>query len=270
MLSSDTAGPPVSPARPAFPYMGGKKLLAKTIIAEIVKVSHDLYGEPFIGGAGVFLRRPEAVKTEVINDLNRDVATFFRVLQRHEQAFFDMLEWRLSGRDEFDRLMKQDPETLTDLERAARFLYLQRMAVGGKVEGRHFGANRMTSSRFNLPRLLPILEEVHERLARVVIECLPFDRFIERYDRPGALFYLDPPYYGCETYYGRGMFARSDFERIAEILRALKGRFILSINDVPPIRELFDGFAMRQIETTYTAGQAKRIPATELLITNGG
>lgn len=268
MLSSDTAGPPVSPARPAYPYMGGKKLLAKTIIAEIVKVPHDLYGEPFIGGAGVFLRRPEAVKTEVINDLNRDVANFFRVLQRHEQAFFDMLKWRLSGRAEFDRLMKQDPETLTDLERAARFLYLQRMAVGGKVEGRHFGANRMTSSRFNLPRLLPILEEVHERLARVVIECLPYDAFLARYDRPGALFYIDPPYHGCENYYGRGMFSRSDFARLAEILRDLKGRFIMSINDVPAIRKLFAGFAMREIDTTYTAGQAKRIPAKELLISN--
>jgi DNA adenine methylase len=268
MLSSDMAGPSVAPTRPAFPYMGGKKLLAKTIIAEIVQVPHDLYGEPFMGGAGVFLRRPAPVKTEVINDLNRDVATFFRVLQRHEQAFFDMLKWRLSGRAEFDRLMRQDPETLTDLERSARFLYLQRMAVGGKVDDRHFGANRMTASRFNLPRLLPILEEIHERLARVVIECLPYEAFLARYDRTGALFYLDPPYYGCESYYGRGMFARSDFARIAEILRGLQGRFIMSINDVPPIRELFDGFAMRQVETTYTGGQAKRVPALELLISN--
>jgi DNA adenine methylase len=262
------AGPSVSPTRPAFPYMGGKKLLAKTIITEIVKIPHDLYGEPFIGGAGVFLRRPAPVKTEVINDLNRDVATFFRVLQRHEQAFFDMLKWRLSGRAEFERLMKQDPETLTDLERSARFLYLQRLAVGGLVADRHFGVTRTGGPRFNLPRLVPVLEEIHERLSHVVIECLPYEAFIARYDRPGALFYLDPPYYGCETYYGRGIFARADFGRLAEILGDIKGRFIMSLNDVPAIREIFSAFALRQVETTYTGGQAQRTPATELLISN--
>jgi DNA adenine methylase len=217
----------------------------------------------------VFLRRPQPVTTEVINDLNKDVATFFRVLQRHEQAFFDMLKWRLSGRAEFDRLMRQDPETLTDLERAARFLYLQRLAMGAKVDGRNFGLSRTTTARFNLPRLLPLLEDVHERLASVVIECLPFDSFIARYDRPGALFYCDPPYYGCEGDYGCGLFVRQDFERLAEILHGIAGRFILSLNDRPEAREIFAGFTLRELSVNYSIPAASnRHPAKELLISN--
>ncbi|HYD06878.1 MAG TPA: DNA adenine methylase [Reyranella sp.] len=262
MLSDNQAGP----ARPAFPYIGGKRFLARTIIAAIAETPHELYAEPFVGAGGVFLRRPEPAKVEVINDRSRDVATFFRVLQRHEQAFLDMLKWQLTSRADFERLLRTDPDTLTDLERAARFLYLQRTGIGAKIDGRNFGVTRTTGARFNLGRLVPIIEEVHQRLSRVVIECLNYDAFILRYDRPGALFYLDPPYYGCENYYGRGLFSRDDFESLAEALRQLRGRFLMSINDVPAIREIFAGFTLREVNVLYTAGQANHSEASELLI----
>lgn len=266
MSSEHEAGrPPVG--RPAFPYIGGKRILARTIIAAIAQIPHELYAEPFVGAGGIFLRRPEPARIEVINDRSRDVATFFRVLQRHEQPFLDMLRWQLSTRADFDRLLATDPKTLTDLERSARFLYLQRLAMAAKVEGRNFAVSRTTPARFNLTRLLPILEDIHERLARVVIECLPFEEFILRYDRPGALFYLDPPYYGCEDYYGRGIFARSDFERLAGILGALQGHFLLSLNDTLGVRRIFASFDLREVATTYSAGQANHHKARELLIT---
>lgn len=259
-------GPSQSLGARAFPYIGGKRFLARTIIAAIAEIPHELYAEAFVGAGGVFLRRPVPAKVEVINDKSRDVANFFRVLQRHEQAFVDMLRWQLTGRAEFDRLSRADPESLTDLERAARFLYLQRLAMGAKVAGRNYGVSRTTPARFNLTRLMPLLEEIHERLSRVAIECLPFDAFILRYDRPGALFYLDPPYWGCEDYYGRDLFGRPDFERLATVLRELKGRFLLSLNDVPAVREIFAGFRLREVRSLYTAGQANHTVAAELLI----
>src|SRR5690349_21814608 len=118
----------VEPVRPLAKYIGGKRRLAQQVIAAIEKHPHQLYGEAFVGMGGVFLRRRQAPKVEVINDLNSDVATFFRILQRHYQAFMDMLKWQITSRSEFERLRLQDPGTLTDLERAARFLYLQRLA----------------------------------------------------------------------------------------------------------------------------------------------
>ena len=266
--SDDQAGAqPFQVGRPAFPYIGGKRFLARTIIDAIAEIPHELYAEAFVGAGGVFLRRREPARIEIINDRSRDVANFFRVLQRHEQAFLDMLKWQLSARADFERLARTDPETLTDLERAARFIYLQRLAMGGKVLGRSFGVSRTSPARFNLSVLIPVLEELHERLARVVIECLPYEDFLRRYDRADALFYLDPPYYGAETYYGRDLFDRADFERMAEALRGLRGRFLLSVNDVPPIRELFAGFAMRELSVTYTAPAGSNAHrARELLI----
>src|SRR5258708_4808327 len=127
---------------------------------------------------GVFFRRRHAPAAEVVNDINRDVATLFRVLQRHYVAFLDMMKFQLTTRAEFERLSATAAETLTDLERAARFLYLQRTAFGGKVAGRNFAISRDRPGRFDITRLVPMLEEVHTRLAGVVIECLPWQEFI--------------------------------------------------------------------------------------------
>lgn len=262
---------PISPVAPAAGYQGGKRNLARRICAIIETVDHDGYAEPFVGMGGIFLRRSARPRAEIINDISGDVATFFRVLQEHYPYLIDTLRWRVTSRAEFDRLMKQDPATLTDLRRAARFLYVQRLAFGGKIRGRNFGVDKVGGARFNIAKIEPMLADIHDRLAGVVIEQLPFADFIRRYDRPGMLFYLDPPYWDCENDYGAGVFSKSDFTRLANLMRAGAGKFLLSLNDTPGVRETFAGLAMQEIDTTYTmataaTGAGKRVG--ELLISN--
>ena len=96
-----------------------------------------------------------------------------------------------------------------------------------------------------------MLADLHERLAGVVIERLPYADLIRRYDGPDVLFYLDPPYVGCEGDYGAG-FERADFERLADQVAGIAGRFILSINDTPLAREVFGRFAIEEVPVTYT------------------
>ena len=256
---------PVEPVRPAAGYVGGKKQLARRLSGMIAAIPHGVYAEAFVGMGGVFFRRAQAPKVEVINDLNRDVATFFRCLQVHYQALMDMLRWQLTSRDEFERLLGQDPERLTDLQRAARFLYLQKLAFGGKVAGRNFGTG-IQPARFDINRLAPLLADVHERLSGVWIECLPWEQFLERWDRPETLFFLDPPYHGSEHYYGRGLFERADYERLAAALKALRGRFLMTLNDHPEVRRIFSGFPMEAAEVTYTVGSGNTTKAGELII----
>lgn len=243
---------PVQPCVPVAPWQGGKRNLARRITRILDSTPHSLYAEPFVGMGGIFLRRTMRPRAEVINDRGRDIANLFRILQRHYPQFLDTLRFQLTTRAEFERLVATPPDTLTDLERAARFLYLQRTAFGGKVSGRNFGVAPDRPGRFNLSTLEPMLEDVHTRLAGVVIECLDYAEFILRYDRPGALFYLDPPYWGCEGDYGKAMFERADFQRLAELLAGLKGRFLMSINDVPEVREIFAGFDQERVEASYT------------------
>lgn len=258
-----------APVRPVAPYLGGKKLLSSRIIDRLQRIPHDVYVEPFVGMGGVFLRRPFRIRHEVINDYNRDVSTLFRVLQRHYVALMDMLRWQLTSRAEFERLKAAEADTLTDLERAARFLYLQRTAFGGKTRGQSFGVSPTTSARFDVSVLGSMLEDVHARLSSVVIECLPWQDCIERYDRPDTLFYLDPPYFGCEKDYNAA-FSRDQFDEMAERLAALKGRFIFSLNDRPDVRRIFQRFMIESVDVTYSVGLKAdaRGKRREVLITN--
>lgn len=259
----------VTPVRPVAAYIGGKRNLAGRLIEMIEAVPHKTYAEPFVGMGGVFFRRKAAPPAEVINDLSRDVSNLFRVLQEHYAFFLQILQFQLTTRAEFERLVATDPETLTDLKRAARFLYLQRTAFGGKVVGQNFGVSRHRGGAFNVNKVASLLEAVHERLADVVIERLPWQAFMARYDTPDTLFYLDPPYFACEGDYGSDLFDRAQFDEMAQVLGRLQGRFILSLNDRPEVREIFAGFEILERQTTYTlSGQAK--PAAELIITGGG
>ena len=258
------------PINPVAPYQGGKRNLARRIIERLSAIPHEIYVEPFVGMGGIFLRRPFRVRAEVINDISMDVTTLFRILQRHYVPFMEMLRWQLTSRVEFERLAAAAADTLTDLERAARFLYLQRTAFGGKVEGRNFGVSPCNPGRFDVTKLAIMLDAVHERLAGVTIERLPFLDLIARYDRPEALFYLDPPYWGCEQDYGAGVFSRVDFQRLADALAKIRGRFVLSLNDQPAVRNIFGRFVMEEVETTYTiAKNPSPTRAGELLITGG-
>jgi len=256
----------VAPVRPAAAYIGGKRNLARRLVSLIETIPHRTYAEPFVGMGGVFLRRRLRPEAEVINDWSQDVATFYRVLQRHYVAFRDMLRFQLTIRSEFERLVRVDPSTLTDMERAARFLYLQKTAFGGKVTGRNFGVSHHQPGRFDVTKLGPMLEDLHGRLSGVVIERLPFDAFIRRYDTPETLFYLDPPYFGCETDYGADLFRRDQFAAMADQLASIKGRFVLSLNDRPEVREIFAGFDIAATKTSYSI-QGGGQTAGEVIIT---
>ncbi|NOW46167.1 DNA adenine methylase [Novosphingobium sp. SG751A] len=260
---------PVAPVRPLAPYIGGKRNLSKRLVERINAVEHATYAEVFVGMGGVFFRRDRRPNAEVINDWSEDVSTFFRVVQRHYQPFMDMLRWQVTSRAGFEKLIALPPDSLTDLERSARFLYLQRLAFGGKVSGRGFGVSLDRPARFDVTKLGPMIEAAHERLAGVVIERLPWADFVARYDRAGTLFYLDPPYHGCEGDYGKGMFGREEFEQMAQVLRRIEGRFILSINDRPEVRRIFAEFQIEEVGVRYTVGGAACSQQARELIISG-
>ena len=260
----------IVPLKGLAPYVGGKRILAPHLVKLIERVPHTTYVEPFAGMGGVFFRRRSRPRVEVINDFSMDVATLFRILQRHYVAFVQMLQWQLTTRAEFERLVRTDPNTLTDLERAARFFYLQKTAFGGKVSGRNFGVSPGERGAFDVTRIIRELETYHERLAGVVIERLPYAEVFARYDRPETLFFVDPPYMGSERYYGANLFGPEDHARLAGLLAGIKGRFILTINDCPKVRELYGRIRVRSRALGYSVGGGKRAKTVRELIVQGG
>lgn len=246
-------------------WLGGKSQLADRIIERMP--DHLAYCEVFAGAAWVLFRKPES-KVEIINDINGELVTLYRCVKHHLAELVQQFRWMLVARDEFDRFMQTPADTLTDIQRSARFYYLARMAFGAKVRGPTFGIAATAPPRLNLLRLEEDLSDAHLRLARVYIENKPYAALIDRFDKPGTLFYVDPPYWGCESDYGVGLFARDDFRRLAEQLGCIKGKFILSLNDRPEVREVFANFNIEAVKTRYSISTKAREPVGEVLITN--
>ena len=244
--------------------VGGKSRLAKRIIELFPE--HVCYAEPFAGGAQVFFHKPHS-KVEVLNDLDGEVVNFFRVCQAHHEELIRCLRYHLASRKWFDMLKATDPVNLTDIQRAVRFFYIRRLAFGGRVRTPTFGYGTTGRPRFRSSRIPDILKAAHERLLDVHIECLPYSEILRRYDRPDTLFYCDPPYWKL-PYYNHNL-RESDFGELAEALGGLKGRFILSLNDVPEIRRLFRSFHILDAELTYSCNRVdKGATGLELLIHN--
>ncbi|MBC7162686.1 MAG: DNA adenine methylase [Immundisolibacter sp.] len=251
-----------------IPWPGGKSRLAPQLM-ELFDSDHTTYVEPFAGAAAMLFLRSEPAKVEVLNDINGELVTLYRVVKHHLDEFVRQFRWQLVAREEFERLLASAPATLTDIQRAARFLFLQKTSFGAKVSGQTFGTDAGSPPRINLLRLEEDLSAAHLRLARVTIEHLPWDACVARYDRPGTFFFCDPPYWQTEGY---GVpFGLDQYQALARTLRSLKGRALLTINDHPDMREVFAGFRQRRLTTRYTIGRSaatKKAPRYELAVMN--
>ena len=247
--------------KPAFPYPGGKSRLLKYILPHIPR--HHTYVEPFCGGAAVLLAKPHS-SYEVINDVNGDMVSFFRYAKFHAPALLAELDGWPASRKNFMDLKAAAP--LTDLQRAARWYWLQVSSFGGK--GKHFGRGR--------DRFIGYDREVHGeriralslRLRKVVIECLDWQKVVDFYDHEDAFFYFDPPYMQCaDTAYAE--WDSAQMRALSLRLRALKAKYLLSVNDSPATREIFAGIPAVELKIKYSlASNPSGNPSGELLVGN--
>lgn len=222
----------------------------------------------FVFGAGVLFKKDPA-PVEILNDLDKELITMYRVVKHHPEEFHKQFKYVLYSRDEFGRLLKVNPETLTDVQRAVRYYYLQRSAFGGKVVGQTFGTAATRPPRMNLFDLEQTLTNAWQRLVSVTIERLDFRALLPRYDRTETFFFLDPPYWKIPGYHHD--FVEQDFRDLAAALAVLKGRFLMTINDTPEIREIFGGFKIEEVSIKYSMSKeavSRGKTRTELMISN--
>jgi DNA adenine methylase len=249
---------------PIFPWMGGKRRMAKHILPEFP--DHECYVEPFCGGAALFFMK-EPSRVEVINDFDGEVVNLYRVVAHHLEELVRQFRWSLVSRVMFDWANMQIPATLTDIQRAARFFYLQQSCFGAKPTGRTFGTATTSPPKLNLLRIEEKLSEAHLRLARTTIEHLDWKECIRRYDREHTLFYLDPPYWETAGY-APGAFNFEQYQAMAELAGSIKGRMVISINDHPQIREVFAGLRLKEVPLRHTVGGHGGKQANELIYFN--
>jgi DNA adenine methylase len=245
-----------------LPWIGGKRRIAKRLAALLPE--HQTYIEPFCGGAQLFFAKPRS-RVEVLNDLDGELVNFLKVCQLHHPELVRYLAFSTSSRKWFENYAALDPATLTDVQRAARFYYLQKHSFGGRIHGQnyHYSVSKPTNYKTDL--IADTLSAVAQRLNRVQLESWPYEKVIERYDRPDTVFYIDPPYVGVPYY--RHNLADDEFPRLAERLANIKGKFLLSINDCELARNAFANFHRRELSLVYTT--SRTVPtATELIFSN--
>jgi len=252
-----------------FGYLGGKSQLSKLIIPLIPE--HTCYVEPFCGAAWVFFKKNPS-KTEILNDLNGELVNLYRVIRDDFGKFVRYFRGIPIAREQFNYFKSQRIDLIDDpIERAARFFYLLRTSYGSKTFKPTLSITHSRPSNLNLLTLKREIMRGQQRLARVYLENLPYFKVIERYDRTDTFFYIDPPYWNCEDYYGEGLFERADFERMRDLLLKIKGKFIMSLNDLPDVRRVFGDFNFKSVTVRYSVqtGSAKIIPRfSEVLISN--
>ena len=239
-------------------WVGGKKQLRKKI-ETLIPEGIGGYIEPFGGAGWVLFLKERWARLEVYNDLDSRLTNLFMQVKFHPEALVRELELMPASRELFDGLVEQPG--LTELQRVARFLYVISRSFGGK--GEHFGRSK-SSGPSSMQAKLRRVHALNERLDKVTIECLPYEDLIAFYDAPGNFFYCDPPYVHGTKYDNAKRF---DHEKLKRVLEGVKGRWLLSYDDCPEVRELYAGCAIVEVEATYTVSGQKQ-KQVELFIRN--
>lgn len=245
-------------------WIGGKRLLRKAILERFPTDKVDRYIEVF-GGAGwvLFGKEKQSGQLEVYNDRDSNLVNLFRCIKFHCGEVQRELDGLLTSREQFFDWMEQvNMRGLTDIQRAARFFYLVKIS---------FGCDRRTyaTSAKTVDNAAAHLDEIKKRLKYVNIENKDFADLISVYDRRSALFYLDPPYVGTESYY-TGNFTLDDHRRLKDVLEGIKGRFILSYGDNPLVWELYAKYRIERVTrpSTLAGNGDNKTPFSEVIIRN--
>ena len=197
-------------------------------------------------GAGwVLFYKDRWADLEIYNDLDGRLVNLFRIVKYHPNALKEELQYLLGSREMFFQFL--NGTFITDIQKAAQFLFLITRSFGGR--GDTFGTVKKSSGGASKSQrnVLEKIDAIHKRLDKVMVENRDFEKLIKQYDFEGAFFYCDPPYTsGC----GYEVTSTADFdhERLRDVLGSIKGRFLLSYDDSPKVRELYKGFEMIEVE----------------------
>lgn len=247
-------------------WVGGKKAIRDEILARFPR-NYKRYIEVFGGAGWVLFHKPPGNDFEVFNDFNGNLVNLYRCVREQPEALRNELRYMLNSRLDFEYMkgMLHSRAVLPDVRRAAYYYALIRYSYAA-------GTSTFGSQPHAMWNNFPLIESAAGRLQKVVIENKDCVKLIRQYDRPESFFYCDPPYYNADQYYEAVSSDGFDHAGLADALLGIKGKFLLSYNDCPEIRALYDrpGIVVEGISRLSNIAQryenGKQYP--ELLISN--
>jgi DNA adenine methylase len=204
---------------------------------------------------------------EVINDANGELITFYRCVRFHQDSLLTELEFVLNSREEFYSFRTQPG--LTDIQRAARWFYRNKVSFGGLLESFGTGALGGGASHASRSARMEVIRALSHRLDSVCIEHLSWEKCVDLYDRPSTFFFLDPPYTSGSVGVYKG-WTNTDVQVLRDKVDKLKGRWLVTLNDTAPIRAIFSGCRIRAVDRAIgiEAKGARGRRYKELIITS--
>ena len=261
----------------------GNKSAILHILYALFPLKYGRFIDVFGGSGSVLLGNPNPPQFEVYNDFDRNLTNLFHCMKERTVATVRELGFcNLNSRDDFiavrrffkdeqfeDKYFSEElrltditfppPEAAElkeirtritkdyDVRRAAMFMKLLRYSYSSSCKS-------YASQPFDIRRLFGLITELKNRMANVVVENQDFETLIKHYDRPDSFFYADPPYFSTEDMYAVD-FNLDDHVRLKDTLKNIKGKFLLSYNDCPEIRELYNGFSLFDFSRTHSMAQ---------------
>jgi len=222
-------------------WVGGKKALRDEVIIRMPPF-YEKYIEVFGGAGWVLFRKSPENEVEVFNDFNSNLVNLYRCVRDDPARLKYKLRYVLNSREDFRWLAflhKKGVFTrFRDYDRAAKFYQLIRYSYAS-------GLDSFASQPHSIWGDFPLIDMASRRLQKVIIENQDFEVLIKHYDSPVSFFYCDPPYFATESYYKDVGFTKKDHIRLHDTLAEIKGKFLVSYNDCPEIRELWDHDGIR-------------------------
>lgn len=208
-------------------YYGGKQKLCTEIINRIPE--HRLYGEPFTGGAAIFFGK-EPSKVEVINDTNKELINFYKIVQQDFVSLEKEVRITLHSRDlhRKAKVIYDNPDMFTEIKRAWAVWVLSSQSFCSMLDG-SFGYDKLKNTvAIKLEnKKKSFTEDYAIRLQNVQVECTDALRIIDSRDTKESFFYCDPPYFNSDCGHYDG-YSKQDFENLLKLLSGIKGKFLLS------------------------------------------
>ena len=238
-----------------YPRFGGKRLLANEIV-DLFPPNYEnmVYVEPFFGGGSIYFKKNKSNENyqEVINDLDKDIYIIMKGFKKYDGDKISNYINNTPNTKEYFLKVKND-KPLSEYNKFLRTLYLIKNSYFGKMEA--FGRKEKNKTNYE--------NKYKDRLKNTIILNKDYKYVIKKYDSINTLFYLDPPYENSKNIYKDHFI---DYVELYNLLKKIKGKFILSINYNKEFITLFKGFKHKIVTTKYTNFQGGTGPIKKELI----
>ncbi|KZM57060.1 MULTISPECIES: Dam family site-specific DNA-(adenine-N6)-methyltransferase [Aeribacillus] len=237
--------------KPVLKWAGGKQQLLDVLIPQVPK-NFNRYIEPFLGGGALFFALKP--KNAIIADLNPELINLYKIIASNVEELISILKEMKNDEKYYYEIRELDPTTLSNVEQAARTIYLNRTCYNGLYRVNRQGKFNTPFGHYKNPT---ICDEQNLKAASIVLQGVEiihgdYKKVLKEYAQPGDFIYLDPPYLPISTYsdfkrYTKEQFYEEDHIELAEEVHRLHelGCYVLLTNSNHPlVHELYGKYSI--------------------------